>query len=133
MTPEPTDPASAPRTRQDHLATGLDCHYAHPDRRPLRPHCQQTAVVAYGTIALCAICDQMRSAVGRTNPPRPLPGAELHHLIAAARALTQAEHDVAAAVRHARHARASWAQIGDALNITRQAAQQRWTRPDNSD
>jgi hypothetical protein len=124
VTAEPTpDPT---RNRQDALAASLSCYYAqgaHPDR----PHCEGLAIVAYGNIALCAACDKMRSAVGRTNAPRPWPAAQLHQLIVAARALTQAENDVAQAIRQARQAGASWTHVGDALGVSRQAAQQRWT------
>ncbi|MGH9062129.1 MAG: hypothetical protein ACRDZY_21830 [Acidimicrobiales bacterium] len=119
------------RSCQDTLAASLACYYADASRQPPRPHCKRVAVVAYGTIALCRSCDQMRSAVGRTHSARPLPGAQLHQLITAARAVGDAERHVADAVRQAREAGASWAQIGDALDISRQAAQQRWSAPDN--
>jgi len=117
------DPASS---RQDVLAASLSCYYAQ-GARPARPHCQGVAVGAYGNIALCRACDQIRSAVGRTNAPRPLPAAQLFQLMAAARTLAQAEHDLAEAVRQARQAGASWTHIGDAVGVSRQAAQQRWT------
>ena len=56
--------------------------------------------------------------------PRPLPGAELARLIDAADAANQLDR----AACDARHAGASWAQIGDAVGLTRQAAHQRWGR-----
>lgn len=121
--PAPPTPLSA---RQQALTAGLRCHYAQHPTNPQRPRCQETAVVAYGPIALCASCDQMRSAVGRTHAPRRLPGAQLAALIDAARAQAQAETDVAAAVGLARAAGASWGHIGDAVGVSRQAAQQRW-------
>ncbi len=129
MTPEPTRPIPipAPASRQQALTAGLDCYYADPARRNPRPHCERVAVVAYGTIVLCSACDKMRSAVGKGVAPRALPGAELHQLIAAAQALAHAEHHLNDAVRLARRAGASWGQIGDALGVTRQAAQQRWS------
>jgi hypothetical protein len=117
------DPAES---RQHTLAASLRWYYAqgaHLDR----PHCEGLAVVAYGNIALCGTCDKMRSAVGRTNAPRPWPAAQLYQLIVAARALAQAEHDVAEAIRQARQAGASWTHVGDALGVSRQAAQQRWS------
>jgi hypothetical protein len=125
--PPASPPPHQPASRQDALAAGLACHYAHPTRRPHRPDCERIAVVAYGTINLCASCDRQRSAVGRTHTARPLPGAQLHQLITTARALTDAERHVADTVRQARAAGASWTQIGDALGVSRQAAQQRWT------
>ncbi|MGH9182573.1 MAG: hypothetical protein ACRDZ9_01930 [Acidimicrobiales bacterium] len=111
--------------RQQMLATTVRCH-AEGTTNVKRPHCQAVAVVAYGPIALCGICDKMRSAVGRTHGPRRLPGAELTTLIDAARALAQAEAEVAIAVGLARAAGASWSQIGDAVGVSRQGAQQRW-------
>jgi hypothetical protein len=108
------------------LTASLRCHYTQGTTNIERPHCQTVAVVAYGPIALCATCDQMRSAVGRTDPPRPLPGAELAALIDAARALAQAQAAVADAVGLARKAGASWSHIGDAVGVSRQGAQQRW-------
>lgn len=135
MTAEPTprrhytgagsqpDPA---HSRQDTLAASLNCYYAQ-GAQPARPHCEGVAVVAYGNIALCGACDKMRSAVGRTNAPRPVPAAQLYQLMGAAQALAQAEHDVAEAVRQARRAGASWTHVGDALGVSRQAAQQRWS------
>jgi hypothetical protein len=72
------------------------------------------------------MCDAMRSSVGKGMAPRPVPGAELGRLINAAHAAADADAELAHAARAARDAGASWAQIGDALGLTRQAAQQRW-------
>lgn len=129
MTAEPT--SDPPSNRQDALAASLSCYYAQ-GAHPARPQCEGLAVVAYANIALCSACDKMRSAVGRTNAARPLPAAQLYQLMAAARALAQAEYAVAAAVRHARQAGASWTHVGDALGVSRQAAQQRWTAQSRS-
>jgi hypothetical protein len=112
-----------PDPRQETLTATLRCHYDTDERRP---HCQGTAIVAYGPIRLCDTCNRMRSAVGRTNIARPHPGAELAHLIDAAHALTQAENHLAHTVHTARNAGATWTHIGDAVGLTRQAAQQRW-------
>ena len=101
MTAEPT--SDPPSNRQDALAASLSCYYAQ-GAHPARPQCEGLAVVAYANIALCSACDKMRSAVGRTNAARPLPAAQLYQLMAAARALAQAEYAVAAAVRHAHQA-----------------------------
>jgi hypothetical protein len=127
--PDNRTPAPTAASRQDALAAGLSCYYVH-HARPARPHCERVAIVAYGNIALCATCDKMRSAVGTTNAAQRLPGAELHQLITAARALAQAEHDLAHSVRQARRAGASWTHVGDALGVSRQAAQQRWSTQD---
>lgn len=114
--------------RQGALTEELRCYYDNARQRDQRPYCQGVAVVAYGPTRLCAACDAMRSAVGRTHAPRHLPGAELGRLIDAARAVDEADRKLTDAARAARAAGASWAQIGDALGLTRQAAQQRWGR-----
>jgi hypothetical protein len=111
-------------TRREILLARLRCHYADGVGHVERPHCQQVAAVAYGTIVLCAMCDTMRSA-GR-NVPRKVPGAQLNELAVAAVALAKAEESLAKAAFDARAAGASWSQVGDAMSITRQAAQQRF-------
>ncbi len=111
-------------TRQATL-TGFRCHHA--GDTVLRPHCEGTATVAYGRVALCATCDAMRSAVGRENPARKLPGAELDHLAWAVENLKAAEQALADAVVSARKGGASWGQIGDIVGTSRQAAHQRWS------
>lgn len=118
-------------TRQQALTARLRCHYAGPDRRAQRPDCQGVGAVAYGSIVLCPSCDKLRSAVGRTGTVQKLPGAELAELMAAAAELARTEDRVVQALHDARAAGASWAQVGDALGISRQAAQQRFagTRP----
>ncbi len=83
-------------------------------------------MVTYGPTALCAACDDRRSAVGRAHAPRRLPGAELVRLGDATRRLADAAAALDEAASDARRAGASWAQIGDAAGLTRQAAQQRW-------
>ncbi len=111
-------------TRQEILRAGLRCYYAEGGRSLERPHCQEVAVVAYGTIVLCAMCKAMKSA-GR-EVPRTIPGSELKELLEGADELRRAEERVNKAVRCARAAGASWGQIGDAVGISRQAAQQRF-------
>jgi hypothetical protein len=113
--------------RQDLLTAALACYYSRKIGNLVRPHCEGTAVVTYGNIALCSMCDKMRSA-GR-NVPRKLPGAELSELIEAARALRLAEQRVERGARLARDAGASWSHLGDAVGISRQAAQQRFGAP----
>jgi hypothetical protein len=122
MNPEPTD------QRQQSL-TRWRCFYDDPRHRELRPDCQSVAVVAYGTIQLCSTCNKMRSAVGKGTAPRPVPGAELDRLADAAQAAADADRQLATAAHGARTAGATWTQIGDALGLSRQAAQQRWGRP----
>jgi hypothetical protein len=119
------DPTAHPR--QQALTDGLRCYYDDARHRPLRPHCQGVAVVAYGPTRLCASCDALRSSVGKGTVAHTVPGAELARLIYAARAAADAEHELARAAHDARHAGATWTQIGDALGLTRQAAQQRWS------
>jgi hypothetical protein len=104
----------------------LRCYYDEARHRQLRPDCQGVAVVAYGPTRLCASCDTMRSTVGKGTAPRPVPGVELGRLMTAALIAADAEHQLALAALTARDAGASWTQIGDALGLTRQAAQQRW-------
>lgn len=118
--------AEAAVKRQDALTARLRCWYASPSRRAERPQCLGVGVVAYASIVLCAECDKMRSAVGRTQVGRSLPGAELVELVDAAAQLSSAEERVGCAVRAARGAGASWGQVGDAIGTSRQAAQQRF-------
>jgi hypothetical protein len=108
------------------LTARLRCHYANPARAAQRPYCAGVGVVAYGSIVLCQSCDMYRSAVGRTDAPRKLAGAELLKLVEAAAELARAEDLVGRAVGAARAAGASWAEVGDALGTSRQAAQQRF-------
>lgn len=59
-------------TRQPNLDTpAARCFYA--TRPAERPHCQLTAVIQYGTIALCTDCDTRRSTLGKGQPGHPLP------------------------------------------------------------
>jgi len=121
--------AHSDEARQQTLTGQWHCYYAEERHRSLRPHCQGFAVVAYGTIQLCEDCERRRSAVGKGTTPRRLPGAELARLTQAAQAAAEAERQLAEAAHQARAAGASWAHIGDALGLSRQAAQQRWGRP----
>ncbi len=57
-------------------------------------------------------------------------GQELmDRVVTAARAATAAETDLHDAVDHARQAGIPWAIIGSAVGVSRQAAQQRFSRP----
>lgn len=105
------------------LTSGLAraCHYAaaHPD-------CQVLAAVCYGPVALCARCDQRRSTLGKgTAAVRlPDPGALLQ--IAARDACQQAAAALRHAVAAARQAGHPWSAVAAILEVSRQAAQQRF-------
>ncbi len=118
------------RNRQRPVDTAVACHYAHDPAS--RPHCTLTATVAFGTIALCPSCRARRSSLGKGQPPRPLaPSPQLDVLdwISTAHGQTKsAEANLKAAVTRARQTGASWSLIGTQLGISRQAAQQRFTR-----
>ena len=115
--------------RQEPLTAALRCFYDAARHRKLRPDCQGVAVVAYGPIALCRSCDLRRSAVGKGTAPRVVAGLELGRVIAAAQTAAHADAELAHAAHAARRAGASWTEIGDAVGVTRQAAQQRWGKP----
>ncbi len=118
-------------TRQPALDTRpVRCAYAgHPDQRP---NCQLAAVIRYATIALCSDCDSHRSTVGKGVPPTHLPATgPLPVLTWVTHTDEQIRHhqaELAAAVSRARTQGHTWNAIGAALNITRQAAQQRFTK-----
>lgn len=112
--------------RKQTLTGALRCFYDAPRHRHLRPDCQGDAVVAYGPITLCRDCDLRRSTVGKGTVPRAVPGGELRRLIDAAHTAAAADAELDQAAHAARNAGASWAQIGDAVGLTRQAAQQHW-------
>ena len=97
-----------------------------------RPGCQLTATVTYGGIALCSACDARRSTLGKGQAGRRLPATEPDPiaLLADARLhLIDAHEQLQAAVIRARQHHATWAAIARVLGTTRQAAQQRFTRP----
>jgi hypothetical protein len=121
----------APRPRRQHspdTTAATRCHYAGDPGR--RPDCTLTAEVLLGPVPLCGSCARARSTLGKGTAPRPLPpGRPLDVLswVADADAATrQAQRTLAAAVTRARSRGHSWAQIGDRLGITRQAAHQRF-------
>jgi hypothetical protein len=98
----------------------------------LRPHCEHRAVVAYGPTALCSSCDARRSTMGKGIAGRSLVhGRDWSALEAVEAAVTQlnaAEEHLASIVAAARGSGYSWGELGDALGVTRQAAQQRFGR-----
>ncbi|RFU42810.1 hypothetical protein DZF91_04670 [Actinomadura logoneensis] len=64
-------------------------------------------------------------------PDRPeAPGGALSAVAAAAEAVRRADDHLRAAVETARSSGTTWQEIGDVLGITRQAAFQRFGRPD---
>ena len=97
-----------------------------------RPGCQIAATVTYGGIALCSACDARRSTLGKGQTRHRLPDTEPDPiaLLADARLyLIDAHEQLQAAVIRARQHHTTWAGIARVLGITRQAAQQRFTRP----
>jgi hypothetical protein len=120
---------TSPR-RQHFVDAPRRCHYADDPAR--RPHCTLTATVRYGTLALCPSCHARRSTVGKGQravllPPGP--DVDVLGWIAIAHEHTlAAERALAAAVTGARQAGASWSVIGAQLGVSRQGAQQRFTR-----
>lgn len=105
------------------------CLYAY--RPEQRPACQLAATLLYGTTALCSNCDQQRSTLGKGLVPRPLPITEpdpLGLLADAHNQLATATEQLTAAVLRARQHN-TWAAIATVLGTSRQAAQQRFTRP----
>ncbi len=108
----------------------IRCLYAY---RPAdRPACQLTATIAYGTTGLCTPCNERRSTLGKGQAGRQLPVREPDPLDLLADAYTQvmtATEQLNSAVIRARQHHLTWAAIATVLGITRQAAQQRFTRP----
>jgi hypothetical protein len=97
-----------------------------------RPGCQLTATVTYGGIALCSACDAQRSTLGKGQAGRRLPATEPDPIALLADAslhLIDAHEQLQAAVIRARQHHTTWASIARVLGTTRQAAQQRFTRP----
>ena len=108
------------------LTSGLAraCRYA-----GTRPDCQVLAAVRYGQLALCAVCDQRRSTLGKGTPPVPLPDPRaLLEVAAASDACQQAGAGLRQAVAAARQAGHPWSAVAVILGGTRQAAQQRFAR-----
>jgi L-lactate utilization protein LutC len=116
--------------RQQPVDTALACYYADDPAR--RPQCTLTATVQLGAVALCTSCNAARSTLGKGQAPVLLPaGPEFDVLgwVATAHQQTNAaEATLAAAVTRARQTGASWTIIGAQLGLSRQGAQQRFTR-----
>jgi len=116
--------------RQQPVDTANACYYASDPAH--RPACTLTATIQLGAIALCPSCNAARSTLGKGQTPIPLPpGPALDVLVwvtTAHQQATAAEATLAAAVTRARQAGTSWTVIGAQLGISRQGAQQRFTR-----
>ena len=88
--------------------------------------------MAYGTTGLCTSCNERRSTLGKGPAGRQLLAADLDPLdllVDAYTQLTTATEQLKSAVTRARQHRATWAAIARVLVTTRQAAQQRFSRP----
>jgi hypothetical protein len=106
------------------------CLYAY--RPEQRPDCRLAATLLYGTRALCSNCNQQRSTLGKGLVPRRLPVTEpdpLGLLADAYHQVARATEQLTAAVIRARQHDITWPAIATVLGTTRQAAQQRFTRP----
>jgi len=116
--------------RQQPIDSARACHYADDPAR--RPRCTLTPTVQYGTVALCPSCDAARSTLGKGQTPLPLPAGVVFEVLGwvatAHQQVGAAEAILAAAVTGARQGGASWTVIGAQLGVSRQGAQQRFTR-----
>ena len=123
----------APRPRRQHspdTTTASRCHYAADPAR--RPHCTLTAEILLGATPLCGSCARARSTLGKGTVPAALPPGPVIDVLDwvsdASTAALQARCHLAAAVTRARSRGCTWTQIAGRLGITRQAAQQRFSR-----
>ncbi|HSP37719.1 MAG TPA: hypothetical protein VLR26_08200 [Frankiaceae bacterium] len=120
---------SRPR-RQRLVDEAQGCYYA--DDPAGRPQCTLTATARLGAVALCPSCLANRSTLGKGQTPIPLlPGPQFDVVSWLATANDQAntaERTLLAAITRARQTGLSWTAIGTQLGISRQAAQQRFTR-----
>jgi len=116
--------------RQQPVDSAPACHYAADPTR--RPRCTLAATIQVGAVALCASCNAARSTLGKGQPPVPLPARPefdvLGWVATAHQQARAAETTLAAAVTRARQTGASWTAIGAKLGLSRQGAQQRFTR-----
>ena len=116
--------------RQQPVDTPQPCYYAGDPAH--RPHCTLTATIRLGNVVLCPSCNTARSTLGKGQTPVPLPPAPtldvLGWVATAHQQATAAEATLTGAVTRARQAGTSWTVIGARLGISRQGAQQRFTR-----
>ncbi len=117
--------------RQQPVDTALACYYADDPAR--RPRCTLIATIQLGAVALCASCNTARSTLGKGQAPVRLPERPafdaLGWVATAQQRANAAEATLAAAVTRARQTGGSWSAIGAQLGLSRQGAQQRFTRP----
>ena len=117
--------------RQQPVDTPRLCYYANDPAR--RPRCTLTATIQLGAVALCTSCNTARSTLGKGQTPVRLPERPafdaLGWVATAHQQANAAEATLAAAVTRARQTGASWSAIGAQLGLSRQGAQQRFTRP----
>jgi len=118
------------RRRQRTVDTAVRCHYA--DQPSRRPQCTLTASVELGPLALCESCAARRSSVGKGQSSVALPAGPqvdvLTWIGAAHEHANAADRTLSAAITRARQAGHPWSDIGAQLGVSRQAAQQRFTR-----
>src|SRR5450759_1329099 len=92
--------------RRQHRLDSRPVRCAYASQPTSRPHCQLSAVVRYGPIALCADCDARRSTLGKGITPHRLPPQPpldvLDWIASADAAVHQAHTELAAAVARAR-------------------------------
>ena len=116
--------------RQQPVDTAQACYYA--DEPARRPACTLTATIRLGNVALCASCNAARSTLGKGQTPVPLPPGPAFDVLGwvatTHKQANAAEATLAAAITRARQGGASWSVIGARLGISRQGAQQRFTR-----
>ena len=128
--PTTADAIMASPRRQQPVDTPRLCYYA-PDPAG-QPACTLTATIRFGAVALCPSCNAARSSVGKGQTPVRLPTGEAFDVLDwVATAKTQAaaaDETLTVAITRARQAGATWTAIGAQLGLTRQGAQQRFTR-----
>jgi hypothetical protein len=116
------------RAASSGVDTRATCYYAGDPAR--RPDCEHRAAVAYGAVALCRSCDARRSTVGKGMVGRSLvQGRDSSALAAVETAVGRvraSEGELADSVAAARRFGHSWGELGTALGVSRQAAQQRF-------
>lgn len=115
---------------QQRVDTAVPCHYIDDPVR--RPRCTLTATIQIGAIALCGSCNVARSTLGKGQPVIPLPTSAAFDVLGwvgtAHQQAGAAQATLSAAVTRARQSGASWSAIGSQLGLSRQGAQQYFTR-----
>lgn len=104
-----------------------------------KPNTEVERLVAGPAVYICNECVDLCAQIIAATPDGPTGGvrlmpweqaqtmeAALAHLPNVVRAQSQVEESLLGWVRRARHLGATWAQVGDALGITRQSAWERF-------